>query len=131
VTNGTRQDHEKFCRIEGWTQVRNARGGTGTHHLTFELPLPSGEILRTRVSYPVNRTTYGASLWNHILRDQLKVTDQQFWSCVKDNVPPERGGTQKAPPKAIPASLVYQLLKAGVPEAEVKQMSRAEALERL
>lgn len=67
----TRADHDAFCRLEGWTPVRDALGRTGTHHITYELRLPDGQVLRTRVSHPPNRQTYGARLWAHILRDQL------------------------------------------------------------
>ena len=51
----TRQDHEKFCGAEGWGLVRDARGRTGTHHVTYELGLPDGRVLRTRISHPVDR----------------------------------------------------------------------------
>src|SRR4051794_37351203 len=78
----TRDHHDRFCRIEGWRQVRNARGGTGTHHVTYELDLPDGRILRTRISHPVDRSTYGPAIWNHVLRDQLQVDEATFWACV-------------------------------------------------
>ncbi|MFV2087505.1 hypothetical protein [Micromonospora sp. LOL_021] len=57
-----RQAHEKFCQHEQWTRVRDARGRTGTHHVTFELGLADGRILRTRLSHPVDRSVYGRSL---------------------------------------------------------------------
>ncbi len=58
----TRQDHEKFCRVEEWVVVRDARGRSGTHHVTYELYLKDGQVLRTRISHPVNRTAYGLSM---------------------------------------------------------------------
>ena len=70
----TRADHEKFCRIEGWTSVRNARGSETNHHVTYELALPDGNVLRTRVSHPIDRSDYGPALWSHVLRDQLKMS---------------------------------------------------------
>jgi hypothetical protein len=111
--------------------VRTARGRTGSHHLTYELALGTGEILRTRISHPVDRTTYGASLWAHILRDQLQVEDAVFWACVMDKVKPARGVAPEVPPAALPARVIHQLLKAGIPEPEVKDMTRDEALRRL
>ena len=33
----TREDHERFCQAEGWERVREAKGRTGTHHVTYEL----------------------------------------------------------------------------------------------
>src|SRR5258705_8447838 len=87
----TCEAHEKFCRKEQWTQIRDARGRTGTHHVTFELALADGRILRTRIFHPVDRPAYGASLWSHILRDQLDVTEDEFWKCVQDGILPKRG----------------------------------------
>jgi len=126
----TRADHQKFCEGEGWTRVRTARGKTGTHHLTFELTLPDGRVLRTRISHPPDRSTYGRAMWGHILRDQLDVTEDVFWACVRDKVVPTRAFTAR-PGTGIPAALVHQLLTHGVPESEVAAMTRAQALERL
>jgi hypothetical protein len=132
VRQATRQDHEAFCRREGWAVVRNARGGTVSHHLTLELGLPSGEILRTRISHPVNRTTYGPSMWSHILRAQLEVSEAQFWACVDHKIAPDRGDALSAPARAIPAAVVFQLINTvGVPEHEVMRMTREQAIARL
>src|SRR4051794_41203434 len=59
----TRDDHQRFCAVEGWVQVRNARGKPVRHHETYELSLFDGRILRTRISRPVNRTTYGPAMF--------------------------------------------------------------------
>ena len=127
----TCQDHDKFCGIGGWTPVRDARGRTGTHHVTYELNLPDGRILRTRISHPPDRTTYGSSLWSHILRDQLAVSEEEFWRCVGDGFKPDRG-VPEAPPQALPADLVHLLLtRVGLSDSEVAAMSKAEAVERL
>jgi hypothetical protein len=127
----TRQDHEKFCAVEGWTPVRDARGRTGTHHVTYELHLPDGRVLRTRISHPPDRTTYGSSQWSHILRDQLQVSEEEFWACVRDGIKPGRG-VPEARPEALPADLVHLLLtRVGLAESEVAAMTKAEAVERL
>lgn len=127
----TRQDHEIFCKNEGWQPVRNARGSSGTHHVTYELHLHDGRILRTRISQPVDRDTYGAQIWSHILRDQLDVNESTFWACVQDGVSPDRGARQP-PAEALPAELVHLLLtRARLSEAEVAAMSRDEAIGRM
>lgn len=127
----TRRDHEKFCDVEGWKPVRDARGRTGTHHVTYELSLPDGRILRTRISHPVDRSSYGPSLWSHILRDQLQVSEQEFWSCVRDGVTPDRG-VPEPPAEALPADLAHLLInRVGLSDLEVAAMSKAEAVERL
>jgi hypothetical protein len=116
---------------EGWSRVRNARGGAGSHHETFEFHLPDGRILRTRISHPPDRSTYGADVWRHILRDQLGVSEAEFWACVKDGVTPRRAGAE-APKEAVPAEIAYLLVnRAGVPEGVVMKLGRQEAIERL
>jgi hypothetical protein len=127
----TRQFHEKFCQVEGWTQARDAQGRTGTHHVTYELRLRDGRILRTRISHPVDRTTYGPGIWGHILRDQLQVTDADFWRCVREGVKPDRGEPE-VPAEALPAELVHLLInRVGLDEAAVAAMTRDEAVARL
>lgn len=126
----SRKDHEAFCEAEGWLRVRDARGRTGTHHVTYDFGLPDGRVLRTRIS-PVDRTGYGPSLWSHILRDQLQVTEAEFWACVRDGVRPGRG-VPESPADALPADLVHLLIsRVGLAEAEVAAMSKDEAVARL
>ncbi len=127
----TRKDHEAFCEAEGWIRVRDARGRTGTHHVTYELDLPDGGILRTRISHPADRTDYGPGLWSHILRDQLQVTGAEFWACVNDGARPGRGVPQP-PAAALPAELVHLLIsRVGLTDTEVAAMTRDAAVARL
>jgi len=128
----TRKDHEKFCVTEGWTKRKTATGKTGTHHVSYEFALPDGRILLTRVSHPVNRETYGARLWSHILRDQLDVTEAEFWGCVQDGDLPDRGGVEAPAAETIPLGVVTALIEQfHVPEAEVRKMSKDEAIKRM
>lgn len=129
--NPTRADHDKFCRTEGWRPVRDARGRTGTHHVTYEFDLPDGRTLRTRVSHPPDRTDYGPGIWAHILRDQLDVSESDFWDCVTGGVLPARGGPA-IPKEALPTELVHLLRsKVGIAEAEIAAMTKDEAVARL
>lgn len=127
----TRKDHEKFCDTEGWTRRKSARGKKGTHHDNYELALPNGEILWTRISHPVNRIDYGPGMWADILRDQLRVNEVTFTECVKNGVKPDRGGATESRGEAIPLGVVHVLTSFGVPEAEVMGMTKAEAIERM
>jgi len=127
----TRKDHETFCEVEEWSRVRDARGRSGTHHVTYELTLVDGRILRTRISHPVDRSGYGQSIWKHILRDQLQVEEPQFWACAQDGVKPDRG-TPEPPAEALPADLVFMLIyRVGLAESEVAGMSKDDAVARL
>ena len=125
----TRTDHQTFCENEGWVPVRDARGRTGTHHLTYKLALPDGRVLRTRVSHPADRTTYGDSMWAHILRDQLMVSEEVFWACVKGESVPDRDGKTQPAGTGLPAKMVYQLIHdCGIPESTVATMTKDQAL---
>lgn len=127
----TRAAHETFCQVEGWKPVRDARGKTGTHHVTYELQLHDGRILRTRLSHPVDRSAYGQSIWGHVLRDQLDVDPATFWACVQEGTKPDRGAARQ-PPGALPADLVHMLLtRVRLSETEVAAMSRDEAIARM
>lgn len=111
--------------------MRDARGRAGTHHVTYELALPDGRILRTRVSHPPDRSGYGPSLWKHILRDQLQVDESTFWACIRDGITPDRGMPQPRV-EALPAELVHLLIvRVGLSEAEVAAMAKEEAVARL
>jgi hypothetical protein len=128
----TRQDHQKFCEIEGWEPVRTARGRTGTDHLTYELALPDGRILRTRISHPPDRSTCGPGIWSHILRDQLDVTEDGFWDCVRNGVKPARGRPERPAADPIPAEVVHMLLtRVRLAESDVARMTKEEAIARL
>ena len=124
----TRKDHQNFCLNEGWRLVRNARGKSG-HHVTFELTLPDGQVLRTRISHPPKRQTYGLSMWAHICATSCWSAKTSSGPASKKEVPQRSRGKSAMP--SIPAGVVAQLLSHGVEESEVRLMSRVEAIERL
>lgn len=111
--------------------MRDARGRTGTHHVTYELTLHDGRVLRTRISHPVDRTAYGAALWGHILHDQLVVTESEFWDCVSDGKIPDRGAPSTLK-ESLPADLVYLLIhRVGLSEETVSELTKEDAVARL
>lgn len=128
-----RERHDDFCVIEKWELVHGSTGKPVQHHRTYELVIPSGEILRTRISKPVDRTTYSASMWSAILRDQLKVTNDEFWDCVQNNLLPNRGGeVAESNPKALPLHLLSELIdRVGMKAEDAIELSLEQALERL
>lgn len=129
----TRRDHKQFCETEDWDLVRDARGRAVRHHVTYELHLQDGRILRTRVSRPVNGDSYGPGLWSTILKDQLDVTAEQFWACVRDGVlPPRPGATAPVLAETLPASLAWQLVHTlGLSGDEVSALTREQAVARM
>jgi len=126
----TRKDHEEFCRAEGWKLQKNARGTTGDH-VIYELDLPDGRILRTRISHPVNRSGYGADIWAHILRDQLDVDAPVFWACVRGEALPMRGDPEP-PAEALPVEVAYLLReRVRLSDSAIGALTKDEAIARL
>ncbi|PWC08117.1 cytotoxic translational repressor of toxin-antitoxin stability system [Mycetocola zhujimingii] len=124
----TREHHDDFCTTERWQLVRGAAGKPVAHHRTYELTLWDGRILRTRISKPVDTSTYGASMWSHILRQQLEVDAGTFWACVQNGTLPDRGApVTKAHKDAVPYFLVHALTEMGVEENDVLALTPAEA----
>jgi hypothetical protein len=74
---------EEFCRIDGWTVVRE------TDHRFFQKVLPSGEVLETHTSF-ASRKAMSRGRFGAILRTQLKVTREQFWETLRTGRPVER-----------------------------------------
>lgn len=128
----TREHHDRFCETEAWVLVRGASGKSVTHHRTYELTLWDGRILRTRISRPVDRSEYAASMWSHILRTQLEVVHDVFWACVLEGVRPDRGEPQPLPPRrSVPLYLRDALRDQGVSDDDILGLDAAGAAELL
>lgn len=128
----TRAAHKRFVETEGWTQLTSVRGNTGNHY-RYELAV-GDDIIRTRISHPPSsKETYGRKRWSHILRDQLKVSEAEFWECVTNGILPQRSrppAAASAPQK--PIAVVNLLInKVGLSGDEVRALTTEEATERL
>lgn len=66
---------KKYCEKTGWILIRD------TDHWYFEKVLANGDVLRTRVSHAVNKEIPG-NLWRKILKQQLRITEEEFWKSV-------------------------------------------------
>lgn len=128
----TREHHDDFCTVERWTLVRGATGKPVSHHRTYELTLWDHRILRTRISQPVDGSTYGPAVWSHILRTQLETTAETFWACVQNGILPDRGapGVREVP-EALPLHLYRELQRLGVEDAEIAALTPAAAADLL
>lgn len=116
----TRSAHKLFCENDHWIPKRTVRGKHGDHY-RYELVLDDGAVLYTRISHPPDKSTYGPQLWSEILRTQLRVTEDELGNCVNGRARPGRGkqGPQEELARQLPAWLVAQLLREGVPEGEL------------
>ena len=112
--------------------MRGATGRPVQHHRTYELALWDSRILRTRISKPIDKTTYGPQMWSQILREQLQVTAEVFWGCVLDGQLPDRGRPkQREEKRAVPLHLYRALKQFGVAEDAILELDAAGAAELL
>lgn len=126
----TNAELRTFVDNEGW-QDKDKKSGrkTGDHH-RYTLVLATGDVLYTRISHGSGGVDDPA-LFAEILRNQLKVTKEQFWACVKDGTLPPRPCAAPAPPaNAIDAKLARNLLrKVGLTSADLAGLDQARAVE--
>ncbi len=129
----SRREHQRFCEIEGWQEVRNSRGKPTQHHITYELLVGDGSVLRTRISRPANTDEYGKGMWSHILDDQLHVTETEFWECLDNKNPPKRTSqVELSETAALPAQIAYQLVHSlKMTNAQISSLTREEAVKLL
>lgn len=76
-------DVERFCRVDGWSEVR--RSG----HVFYEKVLADGTVLRTHRSFS-SRKTMSPGRFKAILRYQLHVTEAQFREALETRKPVQR-----------------------------------------
>ncbi|MFO7962174.1 MAG: hypothetical protein R6U94_14645 [Nitriliruptoraceae bacterium] len=73
-------------------------------------------------------------MWAHILRDQLDVTAEEFWTCVREGIPPDRtpDDAREDVDGAIPVEVVNLLIaRVGLTRRDISSMTRQEAISRL
>ena len=125
--------HRKFVETEGWEKKGTARGASKTgDHYRYELVLTTGDVLTTRVSDGPGQMN-DPRLVAAILRDQLAVTEDDFWRCVeKGELPPRpQASPGTATREALDAKLVRNLIrKVGLTEADIAKLTKAEAVRR-
>lgn len=74
---------ERFCKVDGWREVRR------TGHVHFEKILVDGTVLRTHRSL-TSRKTMSPGRFRAVLRYQLRVSEDQFWQALKTRKPVDR-----------------------------------------
>lgn len=118
----------KFCENDGWDPKKK------TDHWRYTKSLPDGRTLRTKVSFGSGEVG-DPGLFAAILRDQLEVSEDEFWRVIRDGGPAYRTPkSAKAPAQGpdLMASTVLQLRKRGISHDEIKRLkSQSEAEELL
>jgi hypothetical protein len=111
---------ERFCRIDGWRESRR------TDHVFFEKVLADGTVLRSHRSFAGGKTM-SPGRFKAILRNQLQVSEADFWAALDTKEPVAR---PSEPPEevSLPAYLVRTLkTELQLSEAEIAELSLEEA----
>jgi hypothetical protein len=83
-------EFEKFLGVDGWIRLQaGSRGGRSEDHIFFEKVLPDGRVLQTHISHS-RRGRPSAGRFGAILRDQLEVSREQFWTALHKGEPVDR-----------------------------------------
>lgn len=118
----------RFCQHDRWAPKKQ------TDHWRYTKELPDGRLLRTKTSFGSGQIG-DAGLFSAILREQLQVSEAEFWRVVDGNGPAQHTPPPQTLPPAGPslsAQTVLRLRKLGVSEQQVRQLkSQAEADELL
>ncbi|MFN8036760.1 MAG: cytotoxic translational repressor of toxin-antitoxin stability system [Acidimicrobiia bacterium] len=121
-----------FVETEGWTPKGTARGTKKQgDHERYTLALADGTVLATRISHGGGQYD-DPSMVSHILRDELHVSEPDFWTCVEQGVKPPRPQPEsiRGPGNEIPYDLMRNLVrKVGMAPADIERLTKAEAVQ--
>jgi hypothetical protein len=105
----TRADIRRFCKLDGWEELRSPQGRVGDDRRYRKL-LGDGTILQIRVA--PGRRRLGPGLWQRIWKHQLGLASpDQFWQVLRERQPAMRPGDRGV---ATPSARL-----AGVGELEI------------
>jgi hypothetical protein len=119
---------EAFCRSEGWEEVDEGRS---PDHRYFRLVLEEGIVLETRVSHS-SKKTMSPGRWKAILRDQLQVSDEDFWHALRTKKPVRRpsGPPREEEIEQVPAWAASVLSsRLGMSPPEIASLGRDGAIQ--
>ena len=102
--SATWDDIESFLHADEWTTTRE------TSHEFFEKLLPNGDLLRTHVSRSGHKTL-GPGRFRAILRNQLCVSESDFWDTVRSGRPVVRPSETDEPRAQHPAWVIRVLVE--------------------
>lgn len=121
-----------FVETEGWKPKGTARGTKKQgDHERYTLALSDGTVLATRISHGTGQYD-DPSLVSHILRDELRVSEPDFWACVERGAKPPRPQPEpiRGAGNEIPYDLMRNLVKkVGIEPATIERLTKAEAVQ--
>lgn len=115
---------EAFAKADRWHPNRESG------HAQWEKLLPSGELLQLPISRGGDKTM-SPGRFRQILRDQLKVTREQFWEAIRSGQPVDRPAPVEEPSVVLPTwvmSVLANDLHLSAAEIEALSPEEAEAL---
>lgn len=112
----------RFCEADRWDPKKK------TDHWRYTKRLADGTLLRTKVSFGSGQIG-DPNLFSAILRDQLRVTADEFWRVIDSGEPAQRPAPPPAapPPAELPGWLASQLLKEGATQEQLRDLDAAAA----
>jgi hypothetical protein len=121
VKTPTWRQIERFCGIDGWREVRSS------DHAFYEKTLPDGTVLRTHRSF-ASRKTMGAGRFKAILRNQLRVSEDDFWNALETGEPVTRPSSPPEADATLPAYVIRVLERElHLSQEEIAALSEEEA----
>jgi hypothetical protein len=120
-------DMRAFCRVDGWSSTADTPGRTTHKHEVWTKALADGTLLRSVISK--GRGEYSPQMMSWIIKHELEVTEQEFWTAVRDGVAPARPQARPARPQRelLPLSLVRALQAAGHTAGDLRGLTLEEA----
>lgn len=115
---------EAFARADRWRHNRESG------HAQWEKLLPGGVLLQLPMSRGGDKTM-SPGRFRQILRDQLKVTREQFWDAIRTGEPVDRSAPTEEPTVQHPVwvmSVLVNDLHMSAAEIEALSPEEAEAL---
>lgn len=121
----------KFVEVEEWENKDKLSQKKEGDHKRYVFTTPAGERLFTRISHGKGKYQ-DPDLFQHILRDQLQIDEDQFWAAVDRGKIPVRLGPSGTVSyrTSIDAKLARNLLtKVHLTHAQLSVMTQEQAVE--
>jgi hypothetical protein len=127
---GGAKDVRRFCVVDGWQRKADAPGRHVAKHEVWEKTLADDTTLRTVIS--TGQGTLAKGLFAAILKRQLQVGEQEFWTAVDQGQSPVRESDSARPAaERLPYALVGRLLARGYGPADLRGLNAEQAAELL
>lgn len=121
-------DLAKFCKADQWNPPRQ------TKHAVYTKVLADGTSLMMETSRGKDSENIGHGLFHFILREELQVSEDEFWQAIKTGKPAARPA-HPAPAPAAPkpgAGMVFQLRRyLHLTDAQIEPLSKDDAIRML